>query len=475
MSNELNTGLLADKNKVSLTENDLYDKVINLKLYVKNKDGTEKDTYVIRSDFELFYPNLMDSVAKNNMTSFVKEKACYIRKCQNKPSIKIQYKRVALNSSIEVDIFVHNFYMLDQAGNIINGFNQASYPLSRVDISMGYFGQFKALFADKLPENPKDLTTTGFATESSPSVGHGITTITMSGVNYTQMDKLPPDAVLHIHGYVGNTLTTKAEPKESPATYDKIAKSQKALTKSLNSEIDSYLERVYFNEITRYYTTKGTLSQKIFSQIDSNKDADTGMMSESDAKKYGIKVYLSKGVQNYSKEKEAEFKKDASGSLIEPAITIPFAFTAESKMNMIESALGLKGFAHSYLETLDCFIVFLKDELEDIATALDGTKLADAYKSTTLTKTWQNKIPAVYNITIDEKCTIVCPFFCFINPFEKVEFATRYNLGGLVNYYVNSANDNKAEFYVLWINISFATVEDVNECMIVCTNIKKKE
>ena len=32
MSNELNTGLLADKNKVSLTENDFYDKVINLKL-----------------------------------------------------------------------------------------------------------------------------------------------------------------------------------------------------------------------------------------------------------------------------------------------------------------------------------------------------------------------------------------------------------------------------------------------------------
>lgn len=161
--------------------------------------------------------------------------------------------------------------------------------------------------------------------------------------------------------------------------------------------------------------------------------------------------------------------------MIEPAITIPFAFTAESKMNMIESVLGLKGFAHSYLETLDCFFVFLKDELEDIATALGGTKLEEAYKSTTLAKTWNNKIPAVYNITIDEKCTIVCPFFCFINPFEKVEFATRYNLGGLVNYHANSANDNKAEFYVLWLNVSFATVEDVNECMLVCTNIKKKE
>lgn len=58
MSNELNTGLLADKNKVNLTENDFYDKVINLKLYVKNKDGTEKDTYVIRSDFGLFYLTL---------------------------------------------------------------------------------------------------------------------------------------------------------------------------------------------------------------------------------------------------------------------------------------------------------------------------------------------------------------------------------------------------------------------------------
>ena len=235
MSNELNTGLLSDKDKVSLTENDLYDKVINLKLYVKNKDGTEKDTYVIRSDFELFYPNLMKSVAKNDITSFVEEKKCLIRKCQNKPSIKIQYKRVSLNSSIEVDIFVHNFYMLDQAGNIINGFNQTSYPLSRVDISMGYFGQFQALFADKLPNNPEDLTTVGFATDNSSSVGHGITTITMSGVNYTQMDKLPPDSILHIHGYIGNTLMSKVEPKENSATYDEIVKS---INKNSLSDID---------------------------------------------------------------------------------------------------------------------------------------------------------------------------------------------------------------------------------------------
>ena len=106
MSNDFKTQLMADKDKVTLTENDLFDKVINLKLYVEDKDGTLKDTYVIRSDYEMYFPNLMNAVAHNDMTSFVDQKKFIVRKCQQKPSIKVQYKRVSLNASIEVDIFV---------------------------------------------------------------------------------------------------------------------------------------------------------------------------------------------------------------------------------------------------------------------------------------------------------------------------------------------------------------------------------
>ena len=62
-----------------------------------------------------------------------------------------------LTASIEVDIFISNFYMLDKDGNLLSGFNNATYPLSRVDFAMGYFGQFKALFSDQTPTKLRQL------------------------------------------------------------------------------------------------------------------------------------------------------------------------------------------------------------------------------------------------------------------------------------------------------------------------------
>ena len=80
----------------------------------------------------------------------------------------------------------------------------------------------------------------------------------------------------------------------------------------------------------------------------------------------------------------------------------------------------------------------------------------------------KNILPAVYNITTDALCTIVCPFFLFINPFDTVYFSSRYSLGGLVSYYANFGA-SEDEFTILWQDISFATVEDINECTMVAT------
>lgn len=483
MSSDFKTQLLADKDKVKLTESDLVDRVINLKLYVKNKDGTLKDTYVIRSDFEMYFPNMMNAISHNDMTSFVDQKKFIVRKCQNKPSIKVQYKRVSLNASIEVDIFVHNFYMLDKNGNLLSGFNNETYELSRVDFAMGYFGQFKALFADQTP-TPQMLATMGFMDDkidySDPSVGHGITVMTMSNVEYTQLDKLPPDMMLHIHGYVGNTLAPQLDYDETaenyPAEYNRIMSSPAVIPSELKGDRSTYLEQVYYETITRNWVKRGTPTKLKSTEIKAGKDYTVGVMSDSDAEKYGIKVYLSKGAKEYSKTKvEAMFKKDAEGNVIEPKIKFSSASTAQAKMDIIENELGLKGFTHVLLDTFGDYIVYLTEEVNDIKSMLEGVSLENTYKKTALAKSWGNKIPVVYSITNDALCTIVCPFFSFINPFETLEFKSRYALGGLVSYYANFTNANKDEFYALWQNVSFATVEDINECMIVCTGQKKKK
>lgn len=485
MSNDFVTQFLADKDKVSISANDMFDRVINLKLYVKNKDGTPKDTYVIRSDYELYYPNLMDTVAHNNIESFISQNDCIIRKCQHKPSIKVQYKRVSPTASIEVDIFISNFYMLDKDGNLLSGFNNDTYPLSRVDFAMGYFGQFKALFSDQTPNKAEQLFDIGFIDDnnpkdySNPSVGHGITVMTMGEVEYTQLDKLPPDMTLHIHGYVGNTLAPQLDydisAKNFPKEYNRIMSSQAVIPSELKGGRTTYLEEVYYQTITRKWIKKGTPSKLKSTEIEAGKEYTTDIMSEKDADRWGIKVYLSKGAKEYSKlEIEAKFKKDANGNVIKPTIKIPTDSTAEGTMSAIENAFGLKGFAHVLLDSFGDYVVYLQEELNDIKAMLKGTTFEKLFENTALHKSWNNNIPAVYNITNDALCTIVCPFFCFINPFEKLYFKSRYALGGLVSYYANITNVNRNEFYALWQNVSFATVENINECMIVCTGQKKE-
>lgn len=483
MSEDFKTHLMADKDKVDLDSRDFFDKVINLKLYVANADGTLKDTYVIRSDYETYFPKLMESVSAGDYRSFASLNKCVIRKCQQKPSIKVQYKRVSLTASVEVDIFVSNFNMLDKNGDLIAGFNNETYKLSRVDFAMGYFGQFKSLFAEQGPQTAEQLVTMGFVDDSNPrdysnpNIGHGITVMTMSNVEYSQLDKLPPDMVLHIHGYVGNTLAplslAEFDSERFPKSYDKLMQSVAVVPSELKSGMDSYIGQVFFEEVTRWWVKKGTPTKLRSAEVKEGKDFTTGAMSEEDANKWGIKVYLSNGVKKFSEKKVEGFQKDADGNPIKPNVKFPSGNTALATIQKIANNLQIPNFTHVFIESFGDYIVCLKEELNDVKGMIAGTKLSEYYENTALKKSWNNCIPAVYNITNDALCTIVCPFFSFINPFEKLKFKSRYALGGLVSYFANFTNANRDEFYALWQNVSFATVEDVNECMIVCTGERR--
>ena len=75
---------------------------------------------------------------------------------------------------------------------------------------------------------------------------------------------------------------------------------------------------------------------------------------------------------------------------------------------------------------------------------------------------YNNALPAVYNINVDAVATIVCPFFTFIEPFQYVEFASRYALTSVVSYYA-SYKPTINRFLVINATISFATEEAINE------------
>ena len=464
-----------DSKKTEPSKLDIFDRVINLRLTTSDENGIAQDTYTIRSDFELYYPKLMDTITANDIQSFQKLNKCYVRKCQYKPAIKVQYKRVSLNASVEVDIFISNFYMLDKNGQMISGFNNSDYKLSKVEFSMGYFGQYYEAFSKQVPQSIEAFMKVGF---NENATEFGIPVMTMSNVEYCQMDKLPPDMTLHIHGYVGNTLAPKFDlnTKDFPKEYDKLMNSNAVIQSSkIASKSGTFLEDVYYETMTKNWLKQGTLTKAESAKINSGKEYTTDTMSDSDAEKYGIKVYLSVGAKAYSDAKKSEWTlKDKNGNIVYSVTTIPKASTAEAKMNNIEGHFKLLDFAHIMIPTTGDYVVCLQTELDDIKSLIgQNTTLAKLYEKTAVSQYFDNQIPAVYNITTDALCTIVCPFFCFINPFEVLHFKTRYALGGLVSYYANF-NATEDTFYALWQNVSFATVEDINECSIVCTGSKSK-
>ena len=87
--NEVRAQFISDEDKLSLQPGDLFDKIINLKFTCRKKDTNEQEVFVIRSDYELVYPNtsfMTDRSAEDFNGKFI------IRRCTQKPSIKVQCK-----------------------------------------------------------------------------------------------------------------------------------------------------------------------------------------------------------------------------------------------------------------------------------------------------------------------------------------------------------------------------------------------
>ena len=199
-------------------------------------------------------------------------------------------------------------------------------------------------------------------------------------------------------------------------------------------------------------------------------------MSLDDAEKYGVKVFPSeKLTEACKKELKRKEAKTADGTVVEKKVIGHYSESVVQALNMLRDDLGIRiGF-----KALNDgnYIIFLMDEVletEKNITSLTAYKnedknLTEAGNAIDVT---DNVLPAVSNITTDALCTIVCPFFYFINPFDKLKFKSRYALGGVVTYYADFSV-KESEFYALYMTVSFATVDDINECTIVCTGKKE--
>lgn len=422
------------------TENDLIDRVINVKITTKsfsaNDEGKVEDVFVIRSDYEI--------VELSNGTYT-------IRKCNMKPAIKVQYEQVASGTAISIDLFMSNFFVMTKDGRTLMSFNQQTYDIAKVEIQMGYLGQFNTLLGLSDGVNISDLTYEDLF--DFDREGAGIQTIVINDVEKVTTEKLVPDYTLCIHGYVGNTISVADSPMKD-VSYAKIPDSAYFKTK------DKPIPSLFYKYVTRRFINNNNITPKTKKVPALEND---GFLSEANAKEYGVKVLCSTKVQGLTLPEI----KDNEGNVKEISDYMFFGGNDNTVDATIQRIIEYtrKDITYTRLNNGDVLVVGI-DELtqNNIASLFEDIKsVVDS--NTQLQANFSNKIPCVYNINIDALATIVCPFFTWINPFQYLYFETRYALTSTVSFYANF-NPSIYKFYAIRCIVSFATVEDINEMQI---------
>lgn len=530
------------KDNLRLQTGDLFDRVINLKFITSEQggNGVEKyvDEFVLRSDYELVDAKFVANVAEGNVSYSQNKKISCIRKCRLKPSVKVQYKQVAGNTEIDLDIFVQNFFMMDSEGKTLMSFSNVKGRLASVEIQMGYFGQFADFF--KGNENGVPTLEQYFDFTVKPE---GVQTITCN-VTYCQTDKLPPDSTMHIHGFVGSCYTQPVTDKM--VTDDNQTSSIDLSTVDTSSvymyekegstyKFKSFAHYLYNNVTRRFLRNKIPATSKKEVKNLKIKFKDGGVCLDDDSSlKYGVVVFLSKGVVGDGKsevflgkqqmydsngkplegKKSSVFTKELSGDTPMKALNSfssfqsgllrvqPlnngyylmflkeemrhseklsemdwYAFDPRLGKNGVDldgdgevkaSELGLVKF------TYDEILKYVNDSLGGKAKNTNVFDYINSLKAKNLKAINISRIPAVYNIAYDRAlCTITCPFFYFLTPFQKFYFASRYAVSSMVAYFLDQEN-REMEFTMIWQSVSFATVENINDVQISCIPTEAK-
>lgn len=478
----------ADRDKAGalgrLSAYDFLDRVINIKFYFKSANGLVEEA-VLRSDYEAYDSDAWKAVLVGRNPSY-----SAVRKCVVKPGIKVQYKQTGGSVATEVDVFIDNFFALSGGSDMLMQFSAGSMTLDMMEIQIGYFGQFASLYA---------LQSGGVPTLSQlyDMKAPGGSYVIRCNVQYVVTEKLPPDAVLKIHAYVGSTFNMSVDEGK----YDKPYDESTDMAKSGGTRYDSIPQWVFEN-VTRRYRKQGV--EKLAGIV-------KGRMPAVLAKKKGVNVWYSQGVAESYYLTGRRVRLAADGT----KVSSPFFETLTWGGSVLKTLSVLRNTVSNQLRihplTDGSWLMVTADEfahpekfgdidwyeynssLPQTQPTNDGGKIspasvglkkvvggygaideqvqngssaAQAVKAL-LSKANTHELPAVYNITQDALCTITCPFSTFLTNFSKVSFSARYTRSSLVTYYAGGGKPPQ-EFTVLWQNVSFATVEDVNEVLLTC-------
>lgn len=455
----------------------LFDRVINLKIRrgdLKFKANDVNQSFIIRSDYE---------VVKSGKTS-------QIRRCSMKPQIRVSYKMVTGEVGIELDIYITNYHVFSLQGQ--NGLEDLSYsgnPISQVQVVLGYAPMFKM---------PKDadsfygLQSDGTLELDCPK---GATKLTMDNITYATYDKSPPDSVFHIHGYVGNIEHGRVSDILNGAVSNAVDSTEDFTFKNGetgNGKHGRFPSRLFYYLIQKRFVRNE--SEWLDSYDLKYVDKKTGFLNDAGAEKYGVKVIVPEGSSllkaDVDSDKSAK-DKDGNEVFVDTGATIYLgsANSVSGTLIMLQKSF-FSNMRFAPLNNGDWVAWDWRDLNDEKTASVVKANLENLHQSVVndivssdkyLTKMSDDKlqlvqglqIPAVYDISISAGvCTITCPFFYFLNPFQKLKFNSRYPLSDLTTYYARPTA-NVTQFFAIGQTVEFSTTGNENKMVISCVGTDK--
>jgi hypothetical protein len=456
---------------------DLFDKIINLK-FVRASGAS----FALRSDYEPVYYG-------DGTVSF--------KPCMFKPQIKVAYKQVSNDVAIQVDIEVTNLFFYAKNSNADKAISTDIYktegdPVTQIVIQMGYRAQFPD-WADETHRQP------GYADRFFDLENSAVNSPQEAKLAFRQITVLvlaswpsghPPDQVSYFKGIIGSddkALTWNRTEEESARGFGYEG------TPTVNPETGSPytpLEWTLFNFITRRFVRSDVLHLTRVNTGTEEREvliygraadlagavplsgpladpgwfrlvlAADGLMSETDARKFGVVCKVSKYLRS---RRWLTYRPYGLEEFALPLMGLDVRRFSEqheklgAQLHAIQEAYNK---IRWYQLADGNFYVYSADEGGD-----------DFFADPETLRNQENaiKLPAVYEISLSGLRTIKCPFIAFVSPMTTVLFKSRYSIGSLVGFYYHPKDTDA--FLVLQASISFDTTGEENTMELMCVDI----
>jgi hypothetical protein len=436
---------LRGRDTLRLDAGAMFDKIINLRFFRK-----EGQSFSIRSDYEPRHGS---------------DGSILIKRCLQKPQIKVSYQQFPGNVVTNCVIDVHNFYLDPRvSGTLVSsslGVNERAKltedeaileengnPVRAVTLQMGYISQFPDWSKPSAHDSAEKLKAF-FALDNSLFEGDiraGSVVELHLSVLSTHTAGLPPDRVTRFECVVGTlypALTWKRDASTLLDVYGDVSYPRKDMA-PIEKTLYHLVTKRFVNARLRCSLSKDGASLLITSPFTTSAGdtiydnatpkspaeeplAEDGRLTDKAAQAIGVQCLASQALRDSGGDKADTIIR---GLDIAVNADVELAPLARQQQSISAQLRQIKESAFSELRWFTMlngdYFCFANETSEELCQSAEVKA-----RQKKMIKT----LPAIYDMTIDGMRSVRAPFHGFVNPLTTVRANARYNLGTMVGFF----------------------------------------